>query len=83
MSKAEECTIVDSTRQVLRCTRCGDEVPMPLGLIDWVVAYMKAFGKAHQRCIEEPDPGSTRVSVLRSVWAPRSKGARSRKAGAK
>ena len=41
-------TVCDAKTQTLRCMVCGDEVPIPLGAVDWVVAVMKAFSEAHR-----------------------------------
>lgn len=35
---------------VLKCLRCGDSVPQPLGLFDYVLGAMKGFSKAHSMC---------------------------------
>jgi hypothetical protein len=40
-------TIVDSVTQTIRCQVCGDEIPIPLGLIPWVAAVCDAFSSAH------------------------------------
>jgi len=58
-----DTTVLDAEKQVCRCTKCGDEVPIPLGVVEWVVGYLNAFVKAHRRCNTDPRPGRTRVSV--------------------
>jgi len=50
MKKTGDATIVDATTQTVRCERCGEEIPIPLGSIDWVLAVMKAFERAHKTC---------------------------------
>ena len=40
-------SVIDQERRVMRCTVCGDEVPMPLGEARWVAAVMTAFARAH------------------------------------
>jgi hypothetical protein len=40
-------TVCDAKTQTLRCTVCGDEVPIPLGTLSWVLAVMEAFSKEH------------------------------------
>lgn len=42
--------IVSSENQEVRCQRCGDRIPFPLGTIDWVTGVLKAFNLAHQDC---------------------------------
>ena len=54
-------TIVDAVRQEMRCEKCGDAVPIPLGAIPWVATVMQAFGEAHENC--DGTPGRTSVSV--------------------
>jgi hypothetical protein len=43
-------TVMDAAGQVLRCTRCGEEVPIPMGVIEWFAGYIRAFSKAHASC---------------------------------
>lgn len=52
-------TVVDAGKQVLRCNICGDEFPMPLGLMDFVIAVFDGFQKAHEGC--NGKPGKTRT----------------------
>ena len=42
--------MIDAVGQVVRCTRCGEEIPIPLGRLDWVGAVLRAFGKAPKEC---------------------------------
>jgi len=42
--------IVDAVTQTMRCPKCKDEVPIPLGDVKWVAAVMMAFGEAHKDC---------------------------------
>lgn len=46
--RRQDNTVVDATTQTMRCNVCGDEIPMPLGDVDWVCAVMRAFTKAHR-----------------------------------
>ena len=41
-------TVIDAHTQTMRCTVCGDEVPIPLGDLRWASAVMRAFGAAHK-----------------------------------
>ena len=43
-------TVIDAKKGVLRCDRCKDEVPIPLGSVDWVIGVIRAFGKGHRYC---------------------------------
>ena len=52
--------VIDADRQELVCTRCGESVPIPLGVIPWVVAVGKAFEAALRRC----QPGERREEPL-------------------
>jgi len=47
--KNEEA-IVDAETQTMRCPKCKDEVPIPLGTVAWVTDVMFAFSKAHKDC---------------------------------
>lgn len=47
--------IVDANKQVMRCIKCGDEVPIPLGVIPWVCAVTAAFDEAHKNCNGQSD----------------------------
>ena len=47
--------IADAARQRLRCERCGREVPIPLGNVEWVIAYLRTFARAHRWCGKIPD----------------------------
>ena len=40
-------TQIDAATQTMRCTVCGDEVPIPLGAVPWVSEVMLAFANAH------------------------------------
>jgi len=60
MAKGKCRTVVDTTTQTMRCSECGDEVPIPLGVISWVTAVMNAFDEVHHDCRHEP--GRTRFS---------------------
>jgi hypothetical protein len=60
-------TIVDAAGQCLRCEKCGCEVPIPLGGIDWVSAYIKAFAKAHRPCATHPDKQRAFTSTITPV----------------
>ena len=39
-----------SSTQALHCLHCGEKFPFPLGMVDWVMGVMKAFGNAHKYC---------------------------------
>jgi hypothetical protein len=54
-------TVVDAITQTMRCNVCKDEVPIPLGSLDWVAAVCLAFDKAHRAC--KGNPGRTTFSV--------------------
>lgn len=54
-------TFVDADRQTMWCEVCGDEVPIPLGALDWAAAVMKAFADAHAGGPHEG--GKTRFST--------------------
>jgi hypothetical protein len=41
----------------MRCLVCGDEVPMPLGVIDWVAGVAKIFARCHEG--DDHPPGRT------------------------
>ena len=43
-------TECDATTQIMRCLICGDEVPLPLGVVDWVADVLVAFDRAHRNC---------------------------------
>ena len=47
--------VADASTQTMRCEHCGEEIPIPLGDIDWVVSVMTAFDKAHRFC-KKDDP---------------------------
>lgn len=49
-AKEEDKVVVDATTQTMRCNTCGEEVPIPLGVLDWVTGVMLAFRKAHREC---------------------------------
>jgi hypothetical protein len=40
-------TVVDANTETLRCLVCGDEIPIPLGVVPWVIKVMDAFMGAH------------------------------------
>jgi len=42
-------TEVDADTQTMRCTICGDEVPIPLGAPSWAGAVFRAFAQAHPK----------------------------------
>lgn len=55
--------IVDPARQVVRCERCGEEIPIPLGTLAWVTGVTVAFDLAHKHCSSgDPD------DVRRRCW---------------
>jgi len=47
--RSDHC-VMDATTQTLRCERCGEEVPIPVGVIDWFVGVTRAFSAAHADC---------------------------------
>ena len=47
MRRKKDNCVIDSLTQTMRCEKCGDEVPIPLGLVAWVCAVMRAFSAAH------------------------------------
>ncbi len=61
MSRRPDNTEIDATTQAMRCRVCGDEIPIPYGIIPWVAGVMKLFADAHR----EPDhtQGRTRFST--------------------
>lgn len=34
----------------MKCQHCGEAFPMPVGLLQWVMAVSKAFTEAHAAC---------------------------------
>ena len=50
MKKTGDMVIVDASTQTVRCERCGEEIPIPLGTINWVLSVMKAFEREHKTC---------------------------------
>jgi len=46
---AGEC-VADARGQVLRCLVCGEEVPMPMGMVRWFAGVCRAFELAHRGC---------------------------------
>jgi hypothetical protein len=50
MTSPRYYTVIDANTQTMRCEVCGDEVPIPLGGLSWVVKVMKAFASEHRRC---------------------------------
>ena len=57
-------TIIDASTQTMRCNVCGDEVPIPMGILKWAATVMRAFALAH-RSPKHP-PGQTQFSVPRA-----------------
>jgi hypothetical protein len=57
-------TIVEADTQTMRCTVCGDVVPIPLGALSWCSAVMLAFAKAHKGA--KHAPGRTAFTVPRA-----------------
>lgn len=61
MSKKDN-TVIDAHTQTMRCEKCGEELPIPLGTMKWAVTVMKAFAEAHAG--DEPHArGRTRFSI--------------------
>jgi len=60
---AEPRTVVDAATQTMRCEVCGDEVPIPFGILTWVSDVCKAFDRAHKDC--NGNPGRTKFSTPR------------------
>jgi len=52
MAKPRDLTVLDTDKQVMRCMRCGEECPMPLGDVRWVAGVLKAFSAAHRACMK-------------------------------
>lgn len=65
MAKRKDRTVVDAVTQTVRCEECGEEIPIPLGVIDWVTGVLAAFGKAHREC-RKGDKGRTCFSKPKS-----------------
>lgn len=57
---ADSAAICDANRQTMRCEVCGDEVPLPLGAVEYVVAVMRAFSREHP--VTEHEGGRTRIA---------------------
>jgi hypothetical protein len=58
-------TVVDSATQTIRCERCGEEVPIPLGVVRWVTGVLEAFDAAHTGCRRGEDGTRTYFSEPR------------------
>lgn len=43
----------------LRCERCGETFPMPLGSPPWFAAVLDAFGAAHRGCVPKAETEDT------------------------
>jgi len=43
-------TVCDAKTQTIRCEVCKDEIPLPLGSVDWVVRACNAFTRTHLNC---------------------------------
>jgi len=51
----------------LHCDHCGEEVPMPYGVVTWVCGVIDAFNAAHCRCHPGDEPfGRTRFAGERN-----------------
>lgn len=44
--------VIDPTTQTCRCLQCNEEIPLPLGRIEWVTGVLKSFSKVHKNCKE-------------------------------
>lgn len=42
--------IIDTSEHTIRCTRCGERIPMPVGPVRFVIAVGRAFAKEHGYC---------------------------------
>lgn len=42
--------VIDAVGQVMRCDHCKDHGPLPMGLVPFVTAVLKAFSLAHKKC---------------------------------
>lgn len=62
--------MVDAAAQTIRCTACKDEIPMPLGVMDWVLSVLKAFGNAHKYCKTGGEGGLTTLAGIKVERKP-------------
>ena len=61
MGRGKDATVVDAITKTMRCEVCKEEVPIPLGKIDWTSSVMQAFVVAHRGC--DGRKGKTGFSV--------------------
>lgn len=59
--RKKSCVVVDSVGQCIRCTACGEEVPIPLGVFTWSVGVMKLFSRCHNECHRRTDRSGPRT----------------------
>jgi hypothetical protein len=57
--------VLDVHNNVMRCKACGEVVPIPMGVVSWVCAVMKAFAEAHAG--EVHHAGRTLFSIPRGA----------------
>ncbi len=64
-----EWVVCDSKTQTMRCEKCGDEIPLPLGTVPWFCGVAELMVKIHAHC--DGKPGKT---CLATPSSPPAKG---------
>ena len=49
MGRLRDWIEIDAETQTIRCLVCQEEIPIPLGCMDWVNGVVRAYKRAHPR----------------------------------
>jgi hypothetical protein len=63
MTNSHSHIVGDGENARMCCDHCGESVPMPYGVVQWVCGVMRAFNAAHRCCKLGSFPaGLTRIA---------------------